>query len=140
VQLGLSADNSGDHRVSGHRAGPTVSVPAVALDDLVPRDLSIGVIKVDAQGRDHVALEGAIDTISKWRPVVLVEYWPEGIVELGDDPENVLNFYRSLEFDIRMLGDDLDCSKNAGVIEAALAQPGGYSTLILNPKDGHRDL
>ncbi|MCA1844224.1 MAG: FkbM family methyltransferase, partial [Actinobacteria bacterium] len=140
VQLGLSPDNSGDHRVSDHRSGATVSVPAVALDDLLPPDLSVGVIKVDAQGRDHVALEGAVGTISKSRPVVLVEYWPEGITELGDEPEQVLDFYRSLGFNLRMLGDDIDCSKNSCVVEAALAKPGGYGTLILTPKDGNRDL
>src|SRR5438045_1366200 len=100
VELGACPDNSGDHRISGSRQGPRLTVQAVALDDIIPPDLLVDIVKVDVQGRDHVVLEGMSQTLSRSRPTVLVEFWPEGIEEFGDDPDDVLDSYRALDFRI----------------------------------------
>ncbi len=41
--------------------------------------------------------------IERCRPPILLEYWPLGILGLGDNPDDVLAEYRSLEYRIELL-------------------------------------
>ena len=47
------------------------------LDSIIPLDVSIALIKCDAQGSDLKALQGCRKIIEKWKPIVLFEY--EGV-------------------------------------------------------------
>jgi hypothetical protein len=93
------------------------------------------VVKVDAQGTDHLALQGMARTLARCRPVLLVEYWPPGITELGDDPLAVLAQYREMGFGVSVLGnDDIGPESSAGeILDAAVASPGSFCNLVLRP-------
>jgi FkbM family methyltransferase len=124
--------NSADHRIAS--TGPdTLPVDAVTLDDLLAKRSQVDVLKVDAQGSDHVALEGAARTLRRCRPVVFVEFWPTGIRARGDDPADVIRFYRSFGGRLTMPGIQLafDDATAEHLVEIADALPGGFATLIL---------
>jgi FkbM family methyltransferase len=50
----------------------TVDVPCVRLDDIVGSDM-ISLLKIDVEGYELLALQGALDALSQSRPVVYVE-------------------------------------------------------------------
>jgi FkbM family methyltransferase len=106
ITLQRSPDNSGDHRTAPHPFGiASLEVPLVAIDDLLPADLVVGGVMIDAQGYDHRVIRGMKRSIDQWRPFMLVEFWPLGILENGDDPDEVLDQYRDLNYRLELLPD-----------------------------------
>jgi FkbM family methyltransferase len=136
IELALSPDSSGDHRAYPH-AGSTESVvvPAVTVDDLVDDAQPVHVVKIDAQGVDHIALKGMARTLARWRPVILAEFWPLGIRELFEEPAAVVRGYREMGYDVSVL-ERPGLGPNAvdtDIIAAAESQPGGFCSLLLHP-------
>ncbi|RJQ74964.1 FkbM family methyltransferase [Pseudonocardiaceae bacterium YIM PH 21723] len=127
----VEAGNSGDHRVSADGAG--VEVPAVRLAEQpeVSKD-RVSLIKVDLQGRDHRALRGLTEIIERDQPNVVLEYCPEAIEELGDNPAQVLADYRRYGYRIRVVGDPAEYTDTELVAKARAAES-GFVTLWLYP-------
>ena len=135
LSLSVCADNTGDHRAYPLPGRPAVDVLAVAIDDVLPEDTKVDVVKVDAQATDDLAIRGMERTLARSRPVMLVEFWPEGIRQRGAVPMDVLEYYRGLHYDIAAIGDapvaagaPLDA-----VMEAAESSPSGFCSLLLTP-------
>lgn len=106
IRLQRSPDNTGDHRTANHPLGVApIEVPLVAIDDLIPPEREVDVVMIDAQGYDHRVVQGMTRTIAAWRPQLVLEFWPPGILEVGDDPEQVLSDYRELGYEIFLLPD-----------------------------------
>lgn len=81
---------------------PPVTIPTFPLDDL---HLSrIDFLKIDAQGSDHAVVYGARKTIIQHQPLIVVDWWPDGIRAFGTDPLNVLQFYERLGYEISGVG------------------------------------
>lgn len=135
VSLSLSPFNTGDHRAYAVASTDTVEVTALALDDVIPADVTVDVVKVDAQGTDHLAILGMRRTLAGSRSVLLVEFWPPGITESGADPLDVLGVYRDLGYEARVLGGAEEGPPPAAqqVVDEALAAPGGFCSLVLWP-------
>lgn len=55
---------------------PAVSVQIVAIDDIVPEDRPVSVIQLDVEGYEEWALTGAMRTIRKNRPMLILETVP----------------------------------------------------------------
>jgi FkbM family methyltransferase len=54
--------------------GPgTQTLPAVKLDTVVPYDRAITVLQLDIEGHERAALEGAMQIIARWRPILILE-------------------------------------------------------------------
>ena len=135
--------NSGDNRLSRQRdVGDALEVDAVRLDDLLS-DTEVGAVKVDAQGSDHLAIAGMEQTLTRCRPVVFVEFWPDGIRELGDDPAEVLSYYRSLPFRLTIPGIpggfNFEDTPAETILEVAEPFPSHFVTLVLRPRDDGAD-
>ena len=135
VNLSLSPFNTGDHRAYAVPSTDTVEVTAVALDDVIPEHVTVDVVKVDAQGTDHHALLGMRRTLARSHSVLLVEFWPPGIEEAGEDPLDVLGVYRDLGYEVRVLGEAPGGAPPTPqqVVDAALARSGGFCSLVLRP-------
>jgi len=75
----------------GSAASPeaTATVPSVAVDEVVPPDRRVSVIQLDVEGYEQQALAGALGTIQRCLPVIVVETLPaddwlsENILRLG---------------------------------------------------------
>jgi FkbM family methyltransferase len=106
ITLQRSPDNAGDHRTAPHPMGVAPQeVPLIAMDDLLPPQQVVDFVFIDAQGYDHRVLRGMRSTIERCRPPMLLEFWPVGILELGDDPDEVLSEYRELGYRVELLPD-----------------------------------
>lgn len=117
LELELHATNTGDHRVGITEGGrEKVEVPAVVLDDVLPERVDL--ILMDTQASEHVALRGAVRTLERARPVVLVEFWPQGLRESGTDPVSVLDGYRGMGF--RVVGQEEPLPADPGELVLAV--------------------
>lgn len=136
TRLSLSPANTGDHRTlyaaSWER---TIEVPCVRLDDLLRADARVDLIKIDIQGSEHLALAGAEKLVARSHPLVVVEFWPTGIRDLGEDPMAVLRYYRSLGYAHTLFElPDLDpATSDEALVDLVDGLEPGYGTLILRP-------
>lgn len=106
--LNLSPDNTGDHRTAPHPLGVgRLEVPMVAVDDLLG-DTTVDLVVSDAQGYDHRVLRGMARLLDRCRPALLVEFWPPGILELGDNPVEVIGDYQRLGYRIGIVEGAVD--------------------------------
>jgi FkbM family methyltransferase len=139
VSLALSDENTGDHRagvdVPGRRA---VTVPTVRLDDVVPLDVRVDVIKLDTQGTEHIALGGALGIVRRCAPVLITEFWPAALRERGDDPLEVLHGYTALGYALELLeAPDLPPSASEADVLAATeripspVETGAFGSLLM---------
>jgi FkbM family methyltransferase len=63
----------------GTTEGATLQpVSIVAVDDVVPRDREVSLMQLDVEGYEREALAGAVRTIERWRPVLVLESLPDG--------------------------------------------------------------
>jgi FkbM family methyltransferase len=117
--LERSPENSGDHRTTRHPLGiAATEVPMVALDDILPPLQPVHFVMTDCQGYDHRVLEGMGQTLRRWKPRVLCEFWPVGILGTGTDPDAVLDGYRSLGYRLELLdGTDVNAADAVGLLE-----------------------
>lgn len=53
------------------------AVQIVSIDDTVPSDRKIGILQLDVEGYEREALTGALATIRRCMPILILEVWPE---------------------------------------------------------------
>jgi FkbM family methyltransferase len=105
VSLGLTkqlgwASVKDEHWV---RAQGRLDVDATSLDDYLrhmaipPEDLSF--IKLDVEGAELEALQGSAKTLDLTSAAVLVEFLPERIRAMGQDPDDILSIMHSHGYD-----------------------------------------
>lgn len=79
--------------------GPSASttVQLVAVDDVVPAERDVSVIQLDVEGHEGPALQGAMSTIARCRPLLVLETVPEDdpvmlkLADLGYRPATTVN-------------------------------------------------
>jgi len=52
-------------------------VEMLAIDDVLAGDRPVAIIQLDVEGHEQPALAGAMATIQRWRPVIVLESLPE---------------------------------------------------------------
>ena len=95
-----------DHLNVDHRAYPiegeprrVVNIQAVALDDYFTREERVDLIKLDIQGYELHALQGAERIISDNPQInLLVEFWPYGLRCAGASEKDLVAFLRDKGF------------------------------------------
>jgi FkbM family methyltransferase len=83
---------------SGHPTMPSPAVPAIALDDYVPFETVITLIKADCQGADLRALTGLQHTIARCRPVIVFEFEEAMAAWHGDTWPDYLQFFAERQY------------------------------------------
>ena len=133
LDLGLHDSNTGDHRIGIEGDGrATVSVRAVRLDDVLSH---ADLILMDTQASEHLAVRGARRLLENSRPVLMVEFWPQGLREAGADPVAVLDGYRAQG--LRAVGAEGDLPADHGeLVRAVDAAETPFTTLRLEPVGG----
>jgi FkbM family methyltransferase len=140
LPLSISSENCGDHRSFLERPGErVVAVAGVRVDDVFEAEGRVDVVKIDIQGADHRAVIGMERLLTRWKPVLLVEFWPRGIDELGDTPIDVLSYYRSLGYSVSLLdepGTDPGWTVDPQLVQTVRDSDSGFTTIILMPSAG----
>lgn len=89
--------SNGGFSHAGTELGCTLArIPVVALDDILPRERRINLIHADVQGEELNAIKGAVETIKKWKPLVLLEQ------------QNDLDTRKSLSWDIKRAQQEME--------------------------------
>jgi FkbM family methyltransferase len=85
----------------------SITVRTDKLDDVLPPDYRADLMKIDVEGAEMLVLEGAKETISKGRPVVIFEHGIGASDIYGTKPEQVFAYFKSLGYGIHLLEDFL---------------------------------
>ena len=80
----------------------TIKVECTTLDVIwnEQHQPEISFIKIDIEGADLLALQGAKDCIGKCRPVVLMEWNQTNIIPFGFTNADLLTFVKSINYEI----------------------------------------
>lgn len=76
-----------------HRGG-YVEVETITLDSYFEthmRDQKLGVLKMNIQGSEGLAINGALRLLRLHEPLIITEFWPEGLNRVGTDPAALLS-------------------------------------------------
>lgn len=108
ARLFISENNQGDHRLFGdgtHRESQDVQVKT--LDSFFATSVrKPTVVKSDTQGSESRILRGAANLFDEgWRPILILEFWPFGLVNSGDDPLNLWESLVSLGYSLYELSE-----------------------------------
>jgi FkbM family methyltransferase len=78
------------------KAQHVVNVPALTIDSYDFED--VDAIKIDVEGSELFVIEGAVDTIDKYRPSVQVEIVPKQCGQYGYQPQDLYDFFAQRDY------------------------------------------
>jgi FkbM family methyltransferase len=81
----------------------SITVQTAKLDDILPRDFRVDLVKIDVEGAEMLVLQGARETIARSKPVIIFEHGIGASDIYGTGPEEVYQFFTSLKFGIYLL-------------------------------------
>lgn len=87
---GLSGFRRNDSR-TGEDTVVEITVRTERLDNILPADRPVHFIKIDVEGAEMEVLQGAVETIRRYRPVVVFEFGLGGADQYGTDPRVLYN-------------------------------------------------
>lgn len=113
VPVGHAANAVGENMFSAwdredvdRHGWPSEEVDVLPLDDWGPHLRRCDVIKIDVEGADLLVLRGAIQTINRFRPIILAEFNPYWMRQIGQSVDDVREFVRESRYQIlRLFGD-----------------------------------
>ena len=88
-----------------HETEKEILVNTVLLDDLIPDDMPVHLIKIDVEGAELLVLEGAGRIISNYKPLVIFEHGLGASDHYGSTPEKIFGFFHSHSMSISTLSD-----------------------------------
>ena len=101
--LRLSETNTGDHRLAAPEEPDGVPTRVARLDDVLSIRPPVDVVKLDVQGHEEAAVRGMAALLAASpRVLVLVELSPADARAAGSEPRELLAYYRSLGFSVRV--------------------------------------
>ncbi|MCB0476904.1 MAG: FkbM family methyltransferase [Crocinitomicaceae bacterium] len=77
-----------------------LNVKLEKLDDLIPQDQQIDLIKIDVEGAEFGVLKGGKELISKNKPLVLFEFGLGASDFYGTQPEDIFNYFKDCEMEV----------------------------------------
>lgn len=90
-----------------HEEDTSIRVKTARMDEVLPGNYPAALIKIDVEGAEMLVLQGARETLSRCKPVVIFEHGIGASDVYGTKPEDVFRFFSSLGFGIFLLEDFL---------------------------------
>ena len=85
-----------------------ITVQTARFDDVWPKDLPLDLMKIDVEGGEQGVLEGALETLTRWKPTVIFEHGLGASEVYGSTPEQVFNLLNSCGLRIFLLENFLN--------------------------------
>jgi FkbM family methyltransferase len=70
---------------------------------------NVDFIKIDVQGYELLLLQGAKETISKFKPDLFIEIEPHQLVKFNTTPEQLINYIKSLGYRMFRIDNEYPC-------------------------------
>ncbi|MDB4872879.1 MAG: noeI, partial [Gemmatimonadales bacterium] len=80
-----------------------ISVEVRRLDDLIPADMPISLMKIDVEGAELPVLRGATALIARTRPVIVFEFGTGSAEFYGSTPEGLYAFFAEQHYQLYSL-------------------------------------
>ena len=80
-----------------------IRVKVDTLDNIIPDDVPIQLIKIDVEGAELQVLQGAVNILKRNKPLVIFEFGLGGADIYGTTPESVFDFFENLGLSISIL-------------------------------------
>ena len=78
-------------------------VDCITVEELLKENKikNLDLIKIDVQGYEPKVLKGMIKIVKSSKELILLsEFWPKGILEAGEDPQEYLIMLRKMQFQL----------------------------------------
>lgn len=85
-----------------------ITVHTERLDDLLPADLPVDLIKIDVEGGEILVLRGAMGTLARCKPVVIFEHGLGASELYGATPEQVFDLFEQCGLRVSLMRRFLD--------------------------------
>ncbi|HKV40744.1 MAG TPA: FkbM family methyltransferase [Blastocatellia bacterium] len=99
----LAGASNGEVQVLTPGDSESELVQGLALDTILAPFGRVDVIKTDTEGHELSVLQGAMDTLRNFRPVILFEFHPYLLERKGVPPESILNLLTELQYKIAII-------------------------------------
>jgi FkbM family methyltransferase len=80
-----------------------IQVDTAKLDDIIPENLKIDLIKIDVEGGELQVLEGGVSTISRYKPVIIFEHGLGASEFYGSSPEKIFSLLHTCGLNISLM-------------------------------------
>lgn len=87
----------------GNQKVETFSVKTEKLDEIIPADIKIDLIKIDVEGAEVIVLRGAKETLRRNKPVVLFEFSSGGGSMYNTRPEEVYDLFATCDMQVSLI-------------------------------------
>jgi FkbM family methyltransferase len=114
---------------SDSRRHPRETVPVKRLDDVLEGSgiSRVDVIKLDIEGAEWIALRGAVNTLARYRPILILEVGRETCLAAGYEPEALIEWLTALNYRIETI---IDGGKTQATYPALL---GDFQNVVAYP-------
>jgi FkbM family methyltransferase len=80
-----------------------ITVRTERLDDILPPDTPVDLVKIDVEGGEMVVMEGAVQTLTRWKPVVIFEHGLGASDLYGSTPEKLFDLLAGCGLKVSLL-------------------------------------
>jgi len=140
LEIWHNRDHSADHRVVTEEFRKKLSeqeqvtrVPVTTVDRFVEtrKIENVSFIKIDVQGYELAVCEGMRETLERFpRLNVCLEYSPEGMIDLGFRPAEVLDFFRARGYELWVVTREATIPVADGAAIEKMLGGAGYVDLL----------
>lgn len=88
-----------------------ITVKTELLDNFLPKDYKLGLIKIDVEGAEMQVLKGAAATIEATKPMIIFEHGLGASDIYGTTPDMIYAFFDEKKYNISLLKDWLNNKK-----------------------------
>jgi len=87
-----------------------ISIAMISIDDFVKKENinRLDFLKIDAEGVEYKVLKGGMQTLSKFRPRIILALHPEAIRANGDSQEEIYTLIKEAGYTVMYEGKELD--------------------------------
>jgi FkbM family methyltransferase len=84
------------------------TVDMLTLDDFVKSEdiTRLDLIKCDTEGSELLVFQGALETIGRFKPIILTEIDADNLLRWGQKPSDVLDFFRRWNYRLMIWKED----------------------------------
>lgn len=86
-----------------HEEDTLITVRTEKLDEVLPPDFRVDFMKIDVEGGELMVLEGAVETLRRWKPVLIFEHGLGASEMYGSTPEKVFDLLESCGLQVSLL-------------------------------------